>query len=365
VSFAHDGLEELLAVPLRPAVSILLPVSLSGPDVRQGPIRLKNLVRAAEDRLQTAGLQADDAARVVAPAVALQDDRGFWRRQEGGLALYAAPNFFRWHTVARPVRELCTVGDRFHVTQLLPVLAMDRPFYVLAISQKDVRLIEATRTTAHEIDLGDLPRTLSDALQYDTPAPGRAPQMRTIYDRKEEIRQFCHVIDRGLQPFLAHRGEPLVLAAVDFLFPLYREANTFARLLPDVIPGNPEGLSAQDLGARGWDVLRPHLDAAVAAAAASVQELVGLGRASVDLATVVRAAHEGRVSELLVADGDERWGRFEPATGVVTTFDRQGPTGEDLANLAAVQALERRAVVHVIDRAKIPGAAGAAAIFRY
>jgi Bacterial archaeo-eukaryotic release factor family 7 len=59
---------------------------------------------------------------------------------------------------------------------------------VLAISQKDVRLIEATRTTAHEIDLGDLPRNLSDALQYDTPAPGRAPQMRAIYDRKEEIR---------------------------------------------------------------------------------------------------------------------------------------------------------------------------------
>jgi hypothetical protein len=47
VSFTHDGLEELLAVPLRPAVSILLPVSPSGPDVRQGPIRLKNLVREA------------------------------------------------------------------------------------------------------------------------------------------------------------------------------------------------------------------------------------------------------------------------------------------------------------------------------
>jgi hypothetical protein len=173
------------------------------------------------------------------------------------------------------------------------------------------------------------------------------------------------VIDRGLQPFLAHRAEPLVLAAVDFLVPIYREANTFARLLPDVIPGNPEGLSVQDLGARGWDVVQPHLDAVVAAAAASVQELVGLGRAWVDLPTVVRAAHEGRVSDLLLADGDERWGRFEAATGVVTTLDRQGPTGEDLLNLAAVQALERRAAVHVVDHARIPGDAEAAAIFRY
>jgi len=361
VSLDRRALDDLLGVTLRPAVSLLMPARPAGADFREDPIRLKNMVREAADQLELRGLMADDAARLLAPAMELVEDRGFWRQPERGLAIYAASNFFRCHGVARPLRELVTVADRFHVIQLLPALELERPFYVLALSQKNVRLVEATRASARDVKLGDLPRNPSAALLYDTPEP----QPSTVLDRKEEILQFFHVVDRGLRPFLTDRAAPLVLAAVDYLAPLYRETNTHPRLLSETIAGNPDGLSPRALGARGWEIVRPHFETAGTTAVERLRELLGLGRASVDLVTVLRAACEGRVSELLVADGRERWGAFEPDSGAVTLRDRPGPTGEDLLNLAAVLALEHRGAVHVVDRGRIPGDAELAAIFRY
>jgi hypothetical protein len=64
--------------------------------------------------------------------------------------------------------------------------------------------------------------------------------------------------------------------------------------------------------ARGaWSVqavLSPHLETVQAAAVENYHEVVGRGRGSAYLPTVLRAAHDGRVSELFVTDGVERWG---------------------------------------------------------
>ena len=40
---------------------------------------------------------------------------------------------------------------------------------------------------------------------------------------------------------------PLVLAGVDYLFPIYREANTYPHLLDKGITGSPEELTIKDL----------------------------------------------------------------------------------------------------------------------
>jgi hypothetical protein len=71
------------------------------------------------------------------------------------------------------------------------------------------------------------------------------------------------------------------------------------------------------------------------------------------------------VEELFVADGAERWGTFEPGSGAVTVRDKPGSVGEDLINLAAIQAFQRGGAIHVLERSHVPDAADVAAIFRY
>ncbi len=382
MTIGREALDELTTLELRPAVSILMPTHHAGPEIRQDPIRFKNLVREVEHELDARGLGKAEIAHIMGPAHALIDDRVFWRHQEQGLAMYAAPNFFRSYWAPRPFLEIARISDHFHVTQLFPSLMDGTRFYVLALSQKDVRLVEATRSSAALLELDDLPRSLAEAVP--TEPPGQELQQHVVTtaggergvmfhghgaglldQRKEEIRQFFHQLDRGLHPLLRDRRAPLVLAGVEYLLSIYREINSHPGVLPEEIPGNPELCSAQTLGSRGWEIVSRHLEAAEAAAVAHYHERAGHGRVSADLATVVRASHEGRVEELFVADGAERWGTFEPGSGAVTVRDKPGTVGEDLINLAAIQTFQRGGAIHVLERSHVPDAADVAAIFRY
>jgi Bacterial archaeo-eukaryotic release factor family 3 len=382
VTIGRETLDELTTLELRPAVSILMPTHHAGPEIRQDPIRFKNLVREVEHELDARDLEPAEIARIMGPAHALIDDRAFWRHQEQGLAMYAAPNFFRSYWAQRPFREIARISDHFHVTQLFPALLDGTRFYVLALSQKDVRLVEATRSSAAELELGDLPRSLAEAVP--TEPPGQELQQHVVTtaggergvmfhghgaglldQRKEEIRQFFHQLDRGLHSLLRDRSTPLVLAGVEYLLSIYREANSHPAVLPEEIPGNPELWSAQTLGSRGWEIVSRHLEAVEAVAVARYHERAGHGRTSADLATVVRASYEGRVEKLFVADGAERWGTFEPGSGAVSVRDKPGTVGEDLVNLASSQAFQRGGAVHVLERSHVPLAADMAAIFRY
>ena len=49
--FSRSDLDELVAMDARPAVSIHLPTHVAGREIRQDPIRLKNLLSSAADRL--------------------------------------------------------------------------------------------------------------------------------------------------------------------------------------------------------------------------------------------------------------------------------------------------------------------------
>lgn len=382
MTVTREALDELTSHELRPAVSILMPTHHAGPEIRQDPIRLKNLLRAVERELEARGLGAREITRVTGPAHALIDDRIFWRFQEQGLAVYAAPNFFRTYWAPRPLREIALVSDRFHVTQLFPLVENGDRFYVLALSQKEVRLIEATRTSADEVDLGDLPRSLAEALPAEPPGQelqqhvvtGTGGQRGTMFhghgaggldQRKEAIRQFFHILDRGLHPLLADRNAPLILAGVEYLVPLYRESNSRPGLLSDAIVGNPELKSVDSLASEGRQIVGERLDLAEVAAVDRYQEREGSGRVSGDLATVVRASYEGRVDELFVADGVEQWGTFAPESEAVTLRETPGSAVEDLINLAAIQTFQRGGAVHVLERARIPHRAQIAAMFRY
>ena len=50
---------------------------------------------------------------------------------------------------------------------LFPLLSGDGRFYVLALSQKSVRLLEGTRDSVSEVDLEGVPESLAEALGTD------------------------------------------------------------------------------------------------------------------------------------------------------------------------------------------------------
>src|SRR5512142_995568 len=91
----RSDLDQLMTTQDRPWVSIFMPTHRPGAEGQQDPIRLKNLVRQAEDRLIALGLRAPDARRVLGASPILPADALFRREQQERLALNCAPSSYR------------------------------------------------------------------------------------------------------------------------------------------------------------------------------------------------------------------------------------------------------------------------------
>lgn len=89
---SSDDLSELVAVDARPAVSLYLPTHVAGREIRQDPIRLKNLIASTAKRIRTNYPKAA-AEALLAPPQALIEDENFWRHQQPGLAVFSGARF--------------------------------------------------------------------------------------------------------------------------------------------------------------------------------------------------------------------------------------------------------------------------------
>ncbi|NJL82497.1 MAG: hypothetical protein HC890_05200 [Chloroflexaceae bacterium] len=170
--FTQSELQTLMAIP-GPCVSIYLPAHSAGPEIRQDPIRFKNLLKAAEESLLAQGVRRSRVLGLLAPLHELDNDE-FWRHQDRGLAAFAAPDFVRHYRLPLEFEALALVAEHFHLTPLLPLLTGDGRFYILALNQSHLRLLEASRDRVRELDLSnleDVPESLVEAVyQYESTA---------------------------------------------------------------------------------------------------------------------------------------------------------------------------------------------------
>jgi hypothetical protein len=384
---SQEALRALAGTRGQACVSIYMPTHPAGAEMQQDPIRLRNLLADAEKRLIAAGLRTPEARAIIAQASDLLPRHNFWQHQSNGLAVFLAPDLFDYYRLPFDVEPLLVVGGRLHLKPLLRTLRPDGRFYVLALSQGQVRLLEGSRHEVREVDLDNVPQSLSDALRFDvverqvqfhtsTRAPGgRGGERAAIFfghggseeSTKSDILRYFHQVDHGLREWLGPSKAPLVLAGVEYLHPLYREANTYPHVVADGLMGNPDDLRPEELHARAWEIVRPIIVEVRETAVSQLRQLKGSGSplASTDVEAIALGAHYGRVDTVFARLDQQRWGRVNADAAEVELFDEPRPEGEDLLDRAAVQTYLNGGAVYVVPAEQMPGPEPIAAIFRY
>jgi hypothetical protein len=308
----------------------------------------------------------------------------FWRHQSDGLAIFLSSGFSRYYRLPLGFEELLVVAEHFHIKPLLPLLSGDGQFYVLAISQNEIRLLQSTRYSVGEVDLEGVPTSLAVALRFDDPekrlqfhtatrtpgGKGERPAMFhghgvSVNDAKTDLLRYFHKVDAGLSELLGDEQIPLVLAGVDYLLPIYHEANTYPHLVEEGIAGNPEEISAKELHQQAWNIMQPRFLLEQKEEAARYRQLADTEKASNELESIVPAAYYARVDTLFVALGVERWGTFDPDSNTIRLHERVERGADDLLDFAAVQTLLNGGTVYALDQDQVPGGAPLAAVFRY
>jgi hypothetical protein len=373
--FTRSDLSTLLTADPALGISIFLPTHVLGSEVRQGPIRLKNLTAQARDDLVSTGLERAEAEAFLAPATALIEDYRFWQHQNHGLALFLDGGEPRCYRVPLPLAERVVVGPGFHVRPLLPVLEADGAFLVVTITADQVRLCEASRFALVEDDAADLPRSLDEVLgeaDYQNPlqaSPVARPNTGSIsisqaqvYGdspaewRKGRLVEFARRVAAALRQHVAANPTPIVLVADAEIGGHIKQLGTLGPLLAGVVEINPEALDDRELHDAAYAVMRPRLDAARTAAVERFATLRGNrdARAVTGIDDVMTAAHQGRIDTLLLVEDDTVGGRVAEFTA----------TADDVLEAVAVQTLQHGGAVHLLPEKELSHPP-AAAILRY
>ena len=93
--------------------------------------------------------------------------------------------------------------------------------------------------------------------------------------------------------------------------------------------------------------------------------LNGTGRASSQVETVVRAAHDAQVDMLFVASDRELWGRYDAEKRQCDVHAQRAAGDQDLLDLAAIRTALTGGKVHTVPREKMPADSPLAATFRF
>ncbi|WP_239121450.1 MULTISPECIES: hypothetical protein [Spirulina sp. CCY15215] len=376
--FTIDELTTLTTASNSTCISIYSPIERLGIETQQNPIRLKNLVRQAIEKLLALGMREQDAKELLQPIYELDND-DFWQHQSDGLAIFLSPHQFHYYCLPIAFPELTVVGDRFHIKPLLQLMSGDGTFSVLALSQNQVRLFQGTRYHLDEVELTDVPTNIAAALQYDDSEKslqvhtGSSQGNSGIFhgqgagneDRKHDLLSYFRQVNNGLEYFFKNQQTPLILAGVDYLLPIYHEANTYAHLLPNGITGNPETLTLEELHTQAWQIAQPYFDLAKVSTISHYEELQGSEKTANTLEKVLSAAYFQRVETLFVPINKNVWGVFDPVGNSIQIHPQQETGDEDLLDLAALHTLTNGGTVYAVEQEDVPEHKAIAAILRY
>lgn len=366
-----------------PCISLYMPTDKGREGAKANSIRYKNLLNKAEDEMKKAGKDYREINELLEPANKLIDDSFFWANQSEGFAYFISPGYTRYYRLPVQFDELSVTREVFHIKPLLSLISTDGQFYVLAISQQDARLLRGTNYRAEEIDLSDLLEKFEEKfatelpdqhLQFHTRTPAEGGVRSAIYFghggeidsiQKERMLKYFRFIDHEIKDKVGEYNTPLILACVDHLFSVYREASKYPLLFEEGIKGNPENMSIQELHSKALEIVKPYFQKRQEEIKGLYYELTGTGKTSDRLMEIVPASFHGRVSDLFVPLGVQQWGNYNPENDQVELSDRPETGSEDLVDLAAAETILNNGNVYAVEREQMPSNGIAAAVFRW
>lgn len=380
-SLVNDYAAGLLNAHEPPCLSLYQPTHRRRPENQQDPIRFRNLVKSMEESLRRK-YKPREVQPLLAPFLALADDRGFWNHALDGLAALGAPGFFRAYRLQRPVVELAVVADSFHIKPLLRVLQWADRYQVLGLDRQKIKLFEGNRDAVDEVEPAPgVPPTITEALGEELTEPHQTvasygmgaggPAMRHGHgSKKDELdkdsEKFFRAVDRAvLQHHSRPSGLPLILAALPEYHNLFRQVSQNPFLMAEGIDIHPDALPIDAFRERAWRAVEPHYLARLAGMVEEFGRSKSMGLGSDKLASVAEAAVAGRIAKLLIEADRHIPGRIDYASGRIEPGDLAHPEIDDLLDDLGELVLKKGGQVVIVPAERMPVQTGIAAIYRF
>ena len=366
----------------KPCITLLLPPYRPGEPGETAAALLKAELQQATKDLAARKVMEPLISELLRPLYQLVQEKESLAGSGSDRVIFRSREVF--HRFALPVPAMparaCTVGDCFWIRPILASLTLPAHVFVLEITKKAVTLLACGITEGvRPLELpAKTPETLDAFLVFDPPdhdlmnrsaagpSTGAMPgvQFGTGSGRETQhahLSDFYRAVDRCVKELLGSNQAPLILAGVGEDVAIYRSINTYSNLLEQGIQGSPgPAITPAQILRQAHDITLFDFQRRAVQEMSELKERLAPARFSTDLESILRAAAEGRVSDLYLDENGQRMGNFDGKIfgGRTNWHD------EDLLNVAAVETLLHGGAVSSLPSHLMTGDAAAAA-FRY
>ncbi len=303
----RSDVRALQAVRGYPAVSILLPTHRHAPDNQQDPIRARNLVREAEERLLQEFSKREIAPVMERLEVLIEDVD--WQHALDGLALFANPEVESKVYLPFTLAERVVIDETFATRNLVYAMNRSPRYWVLVLSEQPTRLYEGTRETLEESRLHGFPREHTGP-GGATRLPGGHGVSRS-QTRDQAQRDFFREVDVALTRVLAEDSLPVVLTGIRRNIDFYREVTQNQRAIVGEVLGSHDRTPAHELAQLAWPVMEEALERLRQERLEALDRAVGAQQYASGIDDCWRAAREGRVDTVIAESGFHYPARLE------------------------------------------------------
>lgn len=364
---SKDLLAQLKAFSSECCISIYLPTHQAGMEVNEGQdaIRFKNLLQQATTQLADKGYDERITKKWLKPAYDLYREDAFWKQQAKGLALFISDNYCSYLRMRQAPVEKVYINKSFALAPLAGLLISPEYFYLLVISKRQAKLFRADDYGMAFVPIENMPGSEPES---------QANKERSIPDEsfygisgsKTNTALYCKTVGDILkEAVLKNEHVPLLLAGVDSVVAAYRAASDYPHICEAALTGSHEQEDIATLYPQARALMQPYFEQRLHKALELYGNQSATPLTSTNPATIIPAAHYGRVSHLFVAKQEQLWGSFDEQNNELTIQAESTGNNEDLYDKAITQTLLTGGEVFELDPEKMPASVSMAAILRY
>jgi hypothetical protein len=313
----RQDLKELQAITKIPALSLLLPTHRTSPDNKQDPIRVKNLVKEATDRLSE-----EFSTRELEPLLKnldeLVEDIDYDYALDG-LALFVADDFAKKFYLPFTVPKRVIIDQSFATRDLVYGLHRAQRYWVILLSQNASRLLAGVGETLAEVNNKDFP------LQMEGPGATTAPpgEVDSAYV-DDRHRRFFQSVDRAFTAYAADDTLPIIVGGVIRQISFFQEVSQYTSQIAGTITGNFDSVTEAELMPQVWPIVQEVRAQKRADALAALDTAMSEKKVASSLEEIWQLAHEGRGQLLLVENGYRISAKVDDKGGIQVVDEKGG-----------------------------------------
>ncbi|HEX6891101.1 MAG TPA: hypothetical protein VF141_10410 [Chryseolinea sp.] len=311
-----SDIDMMLAEKGNPCISMIIPTARLTRERMENPQLIERAVLRARQLLANSTWPNEKIVAMNGTLDSIRDRIGYIRFQEG-LAIFISPNVFKIELLPFPVKEKVMLGKNFEVRDLIYFSQFLKPYYLVALSKKRVRLFKGSGHDLQEIINDDFPKQYVEEYEYAMPSIGSSSGALKDFERDKSILQetrqksFLKQADDTLKKYMKD-DTPLFVAGVGEELANFSHLSHHVKKIAGKIAGNYDVDAVHPLAESAWEQIKKMIKTSQDELLLRLQENFGKQLAVDGMRNVWKAAKEGKGLTLLLEKDYQVTGYCDP-----------------------------------------------------